>query len=463
MTQRTTDALGTEPIGKLLWKLALPTVAAQMINMLYNIVDRIYIGNMPEIGALALTGVGICLPLILIITAFAALISSGGAPRASIAMGAGDQGKATRILGTCFLIQVVLSIVITAVILIFNRDILLLFGASENTIGYATSYMSIYAIGTIFVQLTLGMNAFVTGQGFAKVSMMTVVIGAGLNIILDPIFIFVLNLGVRGAALATIVSQAVSCIWVLTFLTKPTTPIRLQRKHIRFDPVIAWSCISLGLAPFIMQSSESIIIVCFNASLLKYGGDIAVGAMTILSSVMQFALLPLQGLTQGSQPISSYNFGARNAKRVTQTFKLALKISVIYSATLWAMLMITPESFARIFTSDADLIAFTAPALRIYCAILGIFGVQMACQMSFLSIGSAKCSIIVAVVRKFVLLLPLIFIMPMLMENQTMAVYWAEPIADLIAVTFTAILFSVQFKKAIRSIQDSPEVVKESI
>ncbi len=448
MTQDKTF-LGTEPIGKLLVKLAVPTVVAQLVNMLYNIVDRIYIGHMPGDGSLALTGVGVCLPLIMIISAFAALVASGGAPRASIAMGKGDHDLAEKLLGGCFTLQIVISAILTAVMLIWSRDMLLMFGASENTIGYAADYMRIYAIGTLLVQLTLGMNAFITAQGFATTGMLTVLIGAVANIALDPLFIYGLGMGVRGAALATVISQGLSCVWVICFLRGKKTLLRLKRENLLVSPKLILPCVALGLAAFIMQSSESMISVCFNSSLLRYGGDVAVGAMTILSSVMQFAMLPLQGIAQGAQPISSYNYGARNADRVRQTFRLLLRVCLVYSMVLWAGIMLFPRGFAGIFTPDAELLDFTARALRIYCAMLFLFGIQIACQMTFVSIGNAPCSILVAVLRKFVLLLPLIFLLPSLLPDKVTAVYLAEPVADAIAVTCTALLFSRQFKKAL--------------
>lgn len=448
------EFLEKEPIGKLLFKLSIPTLTAQIINMLYNIVDRIYIGHMPNDGEVALTGVGVCLPIIMIVSAFASLVSAGGAPRASIFMGQKDNVSAEKTLGACFGLQVVISIILTILLLIFNKPLLLTFGASENTIGYATSYMNIYAIGTIFVQLTLGMNAYITAQGFAKVGMLSVVIGALCNIILDPIFIYGFNMGVEGAALATILSQAASCIWIISFLLGKKTLLKLKKEYIKLDFKLVAPCLALGLAPFIMQASESIIIVCFNTSLYKYGGDIAVGAMTILSSVMQFALMPLQGFAQGAQPISSYNFGAKNPKRVVGTFKLLLTISLIYSFVLWALIMIFPTEFAKMFTSKLEYVDFASKALRVYCGVLAIFGLQIACQMTFVSIGSAGSSIIVAIVRKFILLLPLIYIMPEIMKNKVMAVYAAEPVADILAVTFTGILFFFQFKKSINKISD---------
>ena len=449
------EFLATEPVGKLLLKLSLPTVAAQIINMLYNIVDRIYIGHIPENGALALTGVGVCMPIIMIISAFAALVGNGGAPRASIFMGKGDKTSAEKTLGNCFSMQIIISVILTVILLLENRNILLAFGASENTIDFGVSYMNIYAFGTIFVQLTLGMNAFISAQGFAKTSMLSVLIGAVSNIILDPIFIFGLGLGVRGAAFATIISQALSCIWVLQFLSGKKTYLRLQKSNFALQANIILPSLALGLSMFIMQASESVISVCFNSSLLKYGGDIAVGAMTILTSVMQFALLPLQGLGQGSQPIISYNYGAKNADRVKKTYKILVIISVCYSSLMWLLVMLFPNAFASIFTTDASLIEFTGTALRIYLACIFMFGIQIACQMTFTSIGNAKASIIVAVMRKFILLLPLIFIMPHIFtSNPTMAVYMAEPIADFLAVSFTCVLFFFEFRKAMAALSN---------
>ena len=447
------EFLGTEPIGKLLLRLALPTLAAQIINMLYNIVDRIYIGHIPHVGAAALTGVGVCMPLIMIVSAFAALVGYGGSPRASIYLGKKDAESAEKILGNCFTMQILVSLILTAVLIIWNRDLLLAFGASENTIPYANSYMNLYALGTLFVELSLGMNAFITTQGFAKTGMYSVLIGAVANIILDPVFIFLLGMGVRGAALATILSQALSCIWVVSFLCGKKTFIRIRKENLKLIPKVILPCLALGSATFIMQASESVISVCFNSSLQKYGGDMAVGAMTILTSVMQFAMLPLQGFGQGAQPIMSYNYGAKNVKRVKAAFLLLLKISMIYAVILWGCVMFFPQIFAGIFTTDTALVAFTAKALRVYLAVMFLFGIQISCQMAFNSLGRAVESIIVAVVRKVVLLIPLIYIIPQIFRaDQTTAVYMAEPVADLIAVTFTAILFSVRFKKALRAI-----------
>lgn len=445
------EFLRTEPLGKLLFRLALPTVVAQLINMLYNIVDRIYIGHIPDIGAAALTGVGVCMPLIMIVSAFAALVGYGGAPRASIFMGKKDKESAEKTLGNCFILQILISVILTIVLLIWNRELLMAFGASSNTIEYGVHYMNIYALGTIFVEITLGMNAFITAQGFAKTGMLSVLIGAVSNIILDPVFIFGFHMDVRGAALATIISQALSCIWVVHFLCGKRTYLKIKKANLKLTSAIILPCLALGVATFIIQASESVISVCFNSSLQKYGGDIAVGAMTILTSVMQFAMLPLQGLGQGAQPIISYCYGAKDTERVRGAFKLLLKVSLAYSILLWIFVMLFPGGFAALFTSDARLVEFTKTALRIYMGSMFLFGIQMACQMTFNALGKAKESIIVAVTRKFILLIPLIYLMPVIIRSdQTTAVYLAEPIADLIAVTFTAILFAVQFKKILK-------------
>lgn len=454
--EKNNQYLGTEPLGKLLFKLAVPSVVAQIINMLYNIVDRIYIGHMAEGGSLALTGLGVCMPIIMVVSAFAALVSMGGAPRASIAMGRGDNSAAEYILGNCFVLQIIISAILTSVLLIWDRDLLLAFGASPDTIEFAVGYMDIYATGTIFVQITLGMNAFITAQGFSKTSMSTVLIGAVSNIILDPVFIFGFDMGVQGAALATVISQCISCVWVLFFLRSEKTILKLKKENMHLEAKVILPCLALGLAAFIMQSSESIISVSFNTSLLKYGGDIAVGAMTILSSINMFAMLPLQGLGQGAQPIVSYNYGAKEAKRVRGAFRLLLKSSLIYATALWLIIMLLPQVFTSLFTTNAELAAFTQSAMRRYFAVMFMFGIQIACQMTFTAIGSAKSSIAVAVVRKFVLLLPLIYLMPaMFPADKAMAVYLAEPAADFIAVTFTAILFSIQFKRAMDKLPNS--------
>ena len=448
--------LGSGKVSRLLFSLALPTITSQIVNMLYNLVDRVYIGHMQPVdtvGKLALTGVGVCLPIIVVISAFAALLAMGGAPRASIQEGRGNDRESERIMGNCFTMLVMASLVLTAVLQLFGRDLLLLFGASENTIDYAAAYMGIYSLGTVFVQVTLGMNAYITAQGFTTVSMRTVLIGAGLNIVLDPIFIFVLDMGVRGAALATILSQAVSAAWVLRFLTGNRSKWRLRRENLRPRASVVGPCLALGLAPFIMQSTESLIAVCFNSSLLKYGGDLAVGAMTVLTSIMQLAMMPLQGLTQGAQPIVSYNYGARNPQRVREAFRCLLLACVTYSLTLWALVQLMPRMFAGIFTPDPELRSYAAWALRIYMGATGIFGVQIACQQTFIALGNAKTSLFLAVLRKIILLIPLVYILPHFFADKVFAVFLAEPVADLLAVCTTAGMFAVQFKKSMAELE----------
>lgn len=446
--------LGKEPIGHLLLILALPSITSQVVNALYNMVDRMYIGHIPEIGSAALTGVGVCFPLIMIISAFAYLLGMGGAPRASICMGRKDNKGAEKIMGNCFSSLIIVSIILTAVVLIFQDPLLYLFGASENTIGYAKEYITIYAIGTIFVQLTLGMNSFISAQGFSTISMMTVCIGAVTNIILDPIFIFVFNMGVAGAAWATIISQALSALWAVWFLSKGKSILRLKKENLRIDMRVLAPCIALGVAPFAMQATESVLVLCFNSSLLRYGGDLAVGAMTILSSVMQFAMLPLQGLTQGGQPIISYNYGAMQAQRVKKAFRLQTIACFTYSSLLWAAVELCPSSFVAIFTNEPQLNEITVWALRIYMAAVLLMGIQVSCQQTFIAFGNSKISAFLAVFRKIIVLIPLIFILPQFMQDDVFAVFLAEPIADTIAVITTATLFAFEFKKVMRKMQE---------
>lgn len=433
--------LGEDRIGGLLFKLALPAILAQVINLLYNLVDRMYIGHIAKVGSVALTGLGVTMPFIMCVSAFAALVSMGGAPRASIMMGRGNREEAERILGNCTSMLVIVAVIVTAVSQIWGTDILMLFGASESTLPYAWAYMQIYSIGTIFVQLALGLNAFINAQGFAKTGMLTVVIGAVCNIILDPIFIFGLHMGVRGAALATIISQGISCVWIVRFLLGRQTTLRIRKENLRIRPKTVGPCIALGVAPFIMQFTESVLNICFNTSLLKYGGDVAVGAMTILSSVMQMSMLPIQGLTQGAQPIIGFNYGAKKMDRVKKTFRLLFLSCVTFTAVIWLICMLLPQAFILIFTDQAELIAFTKWAMRIYMAVSLIFGVQISCQQTFIALGNAKTSVFLALLRKVLLLIPLIYILPAFMEDKLMAVFLAEPVADVIAVTTTSILF----------------------
>lgn len=452
--------LGSGRIGRLLFELALPAITAQIINVMYNMVDRMYIGHIPGTGAAALTGVGVTMPVIMAISAFAALVSMGGAPRASIMMGQGDKEQAEKVLGNCTTMLVTIAVVLTTVFLIFGQRILMMFGASENTVGYAWDYMRIYAMGTIFVQTSLGLNAFINAQGYAKTGMLTVTIGAVCNIVLDPIFIFGLHMGVAGAAWATIISQAVSSVWVIKFLCSGKSFLKIRKENLKLSRKIVMPCVALGISPFIMQFTESVLSVCFNTSLLKYGGDVAVGSMTILNSVMQFSMLPLQGLTQGAQPILSFNFGARQISRVKEAYKLLLKCCLAYSTFLWAVAMFIPQVFISIFTSSPELSEFTRWAIHIYMAASLLFGAQIACQQTFIALGNAKASVFLALLRKVILLIPLIFILPALFENKVMAVFLAEPIADSIAVTVTCCMFFVSFRKLNQKALESPEEEK---
>lgn len=453
------NELGTVPVKSLLIKLAVPAILAQVVNVLYNVVDRMYIGHIPDIGALALTGVGVCMPLIMLVAAFAALASMGGAPRSSILLGKGDKEEAERTLGNCTMLLIIIAVVLTVVLRLYSRPLLLAFGASENTISYAMDYILIYAIGTIFVQLSLGLNAFISAQGFAKVSMQTILIGAITNIILDPILIFYFHMGVKGAATATVISQGISAIWVVIFLTGKGTTLQLKAKNFKIRAKTLLPCVMLGLSPFIMQSTESIISICFNSSLLKYGGDTAVGAMTILASIMQFSMLPLVGLSQGAQPITGYNFGAKKPARVKEAFGLLLKYSTIYSMGLWVIIMLFPRALSSLFSSDPALLDYSAWAMRYYLFFSGVLGIQIACQQTFIAIGNAKTSLFLAILRKILLLIPFIYILPTFFENKARAVFLAEPLADIIAVTATAILFSIQFKKALKKLEEESAIV----
>ena len=456
-TQTKTTHMETGSIPKLLAQLAIPAVVAQVINLLYNIVDRIYIGHIPGIGAAALTGVGLFTPILMLLNAFAMLVGSGGAPRAAIAMGKKDNDLAEKLLGNCFTLLVGLAVVLTIVFYVSAPTLLRLFGASDVTLTYATDYARIYILGSFFVLIVLGMNTFITTQGFAKISMMTTIIGAVINIILDPIFIFGFDMGVQGAALATVLSQAISAVWAIRFLSGKDTVLRLKKENFKIKKEIMLPCIGLGAAPFIMQSTESILVLCFNSSLLKYGGDLAVGAMTILSSVMQFAMLPLQGLTQGGQPIISYNFGANNAERVRKGFRFLLISAVVYAAGIWAVSELAPGVFVTIFTNDPQLAEFAKWAMRIYMAAVVLMGAQIACQQTFIAFGNSKISAFLAMFRKIIVLIPLIYILPVFLEDHVQAVFLAEPIADVIAVVTTLLLFRKTFKKVLSEMKQKSE------
>lgn len=447
MKSKHTNDLGNDSVGKLLLKLAVPAITAQVINALYNVVDRMYIGHIKDVGASALTGIGVGFPIIMLISAFSSLIGMGGAPRAAISMGRGENDEAENILGNCTITLITISIILTIFFLIFREPLLLAFGASQNTLKYASSYLGIYVLGTIFVQISLGLNAFINTQGFATISMATVMIGAILNIILDPVFIFGFNMGVNGAALATVISQAISAIWVLSFLLGDKTKLKIKPKYFKLKKNIILPVFALGLSPFVMQSTESLLNVCFNSSLQKYGGDIAVGAMTILSSTMQFAMLPLSGLTQSAQPIISFNYGAKKVDRVKKTFKILLISCLIFSTIVWVLTLAFPQMFAKIFTSDTQLIDKTIWSMRIYMGGVFMLGAQTACQNTFVSLGQAKISLFLALLRKIILLIPFIYIFPLFFEDKVFAVFLAEPVADILAATCTSIVFSMKIKK----------------
>lgn len=435
------NKLAVMPVKKLLISLALPAIAAQMVNLLYNMVDRIYIGHIPGVGSLALTGLGVTLPVIMLVTAFAALVGSGGAPRASIAMGKGDNKTAEEILGNCVCALALVGLVLTAAFFAFAEPILYAFGASDDTIVYALPYMRIYVCGSICVLFTTGLNAFITSQGFASVGMKTVMIGAGMNIVLDPVFIFLFGMGVSGAALATVLSQAVSAVWVIRFLTGGKTILRIRRENLRISPRVMGPVVALGISPFIMTSTESLLSICFNTSLQKYGGDLAVGAMTILASVMQFAMMPLQGLSMGMQPIVSFNYGAKNMERVKKAFLMTLTCCLCYSFFIWSLAMLIPGGLAQIFSSDQATVEHTKWAMRIYMAMSCVFGAQIGCQQTFVALGKAVQSLFLAVLRKIILLIPMIYILPHFFENKEFAVFLAEPVSDFLAVSTTVTLF----------------------
>ncbi|MDO5141237.1 MAG: MATE family efflux transporter [Eubacteriales bacterium] len=463
--KQTQPDLGSGNVGQLVIKLAVPAIISQLVNLLYNIVDRIYIGHMPGDGAIALTGLGLCLPVIMLITAFSMLVGAGGAPNASIAMGKGDIDTAETILGNCFAMLVMCAVLLTAFVEISARPLLVCFGASPDTLPYALSYIRIYSAGTLFVMLALGLNTFITTQGAASTAMKTVVIGAVINIILDPIFIFIFDMGVRGAALATIISQGISAAWVMRFLTGNKTRLHIRKNNLRLRKEIVMTVLALGIAPFIMTSTESILNVAFNSSLSRYGGDIAVGSMTILSSVMQLQMLPVQGLAQGAQPVMSFNYGAGKTDRVMSAFRILAGSCIAYTLLFWLAVQTFPEVFVRIFNSSSEeLITCASWALRIYMGGTAIFGLQMAVQQTFVSLGQAKLSLFVACLRKIILLIPLIYILPMLpafsgdmligsgaavlsVSGKVLAVFLAEPAADIISVTVCGLLFLFTYKR----------------
>lgn len=443
--------MGSGSIPGLMAQLAIPAVVAQVINLLYNVVDRIYIGHMQDVGKDALTGVGLFMPILMLVNAFAMLAGAGGAPRAAIAMGRKDNDSAEKIMANCFTLLLCFAVVLTIVFSFAAPSLLKLFGASDVTMPYALSYARIYILGSTSVLLVLGMNPFVTTQGFAKVSMMTTVIGAVINIVLDPIFIFVLKLGVQGAALATVLSQSVGAVWILRFLTGKQTTLRLKWKNMHLQWSIIGPCLALGVSTFVMMSTESLLSISFMSSLARYGGDLAVGAMTIITSTSQLVTMPLSGICQGGQPIISFNFGARNHDRVKKAFFLQFGICAAYTTLFWAVLMAVPQVFVSIFNNDPALVEYTSWAMRIYMAGIFSMGFQMGCQQSFMALGQAKISLLMACLRKIILLIPLIFILPLFLENKVLGVFLAEPVSDIVAAAVTTFLFFSRFKKILEA------------
>ena len=438
---KTKQDMGSGSVKKLMVKMAVPALVGQVVNLLYNIVDRIYIGHIPEIGGAALTGVGLCSPITMLITAFAMMAGSGGAPRAAIAMGQGDKERAEKILGNCFTVLAIFSVVLTAVFYIACPTLLGWFGASETTLPYGVEYGRIYILGTVFVLMTMGLNVFITTQGFATISMLTTVIGAVTNIVLDPILMFGLNMGVKGAAVATVVSQAVSALWILRFLTGKKTILKLQLKNMKLIPQVILPCLGLGISTFVMLSTESILSISFTTSLARYGGDVAVGAMTVLTSINQLMTMPLSGVCQGGQPLISYNYGAGKLDRVKEAFFCQFFVCVAYTTVFWLLITTMPSVFAGIFTSDAALVDYTAWALKIFLACGFSVGFQLSCQQAFMALGQAKISLVMALLRKVFLLIPLIFLLPNFFENKAFAVFLAEPVSDLIAASVTTFMF----------------------
>ena len=439
-TRRSEEALASAPIGPLMVKLALPAVAAQLINMLYNIVDRIYIGHIEEVGREALTGLGVTFPILMLISAFTAFAGMGGAPLASIHLGAGDRERAEKILGSSTALLLVLSAVLTVTFSILKEPALMAFGASEDTIGYALDYISVYLLGTVFVQLALGLNAYITAQGQAVAAMASVLIGAVLNILLDPLFIFTFRMGVRGAALATILSQGVSACWVVGFLCSSRSGLRIRLKNIRLKRAIVGKIAALGVAPFIMQSTESLVTVVLNSGLQRYGGDLYVGTITVMQSVMQMVVMPVQGITQGVQPIMSYNFGARNYQRVRHTFRLLLRTTLTVTVTACVLVTLFPKPLALIFNDNQELVELVGRVMPVFFAGIWAFGAQMACQVAFMAMGQAKTSLFLALLRKVILLIPLAILLPIVTGN-VMGIYVAEPVADVLASATTLTLF----------------------
>lgn len=440
------NKLENEKISKLLLSLALPTIFAQLVSLMYNMADRIYIGRL-EYGADAMAGIGISLPLVTLIMAFSHLFGKGGSPLAAIHMGRKDNDSADKILTSSFVMLVCTAVVLTIISVIFKKNILMLFGAGNNTIGYAEDYFGIYCLGTIFVMITIGMNSFINTQGFTKMGMATTLIGCLLNIILDPIFIFGFNMGVKGAALATVISQGVSCVWVIFFLFGKKTLLHIKRKYIKPEFKVVKSILMLGVTPFFMVSTESILQICFNTQLLKFGSDIAISAMTIMTTMFQLIMMPVDGISLGGQPIMSYNYGAKRFGRVKAAFRLILISSFIFTAAATTVIMIFPKFFIKIYTVDPTLTELTARLMPIYLGGGFLVGANSTFQQTYTALGKGKTAFFFAFYRKIILLIPLIFILPHIMPNPLTAVIMAEPISDILTTVTNGIYFRIFMKK----------------
>lgn len=441
--------LGTEPIGKLVFRLSLPTLIAQIINVLYNIIDRIYIGHIPDVGHLSLTGVGLTFPIILIISAFSGFVGAGGAPLAAIRLGENNTKRAEQILGNGVSLILLSSVVLSVFFWIFNRPLLFLFGADHETIGYAMDYIQIYVLGTVFVQIALGLNPFINAQGRTKIGMFSILIGAVANILLDPLFIFVLDMGVKGAAIATVISQSLSALWVLWFLCGKQTDIKIRRQYFRLERKVVKQITALGISTFVIQFTEGLIFIVLNNGLQRYGGNVHVGTMTIIQSVMQLIMTPIIGFNQGAQPIVSYNYGAKQYARVRQTIRVMLWVSLSISTVFCVVVCLFPTLFAHIFTSDKALIAMVSSQMPIFLSGIWIFGIQMAAQSVFVGLGQAKISLFLASLRKIILLIPLAIILPRFWGVE--GIYYAEPISDILSALTAAILFSITIPKILKN------------
>ncbi len=431
MTDTKNDFSKGNIVGNIL-KLAVPMTLAQLINVLYNIIDRIYIGRIPEDATLALTGLGLCLPIISMVIAFANLFGMGGAPLCSIERGRGNEEEAEKIMGNSFVLLIVSGILLTALGLIFKKPMLYLFGASDKTYPFADQYLSIYLLGSVFVMIGLGMNSFINSQGFGTIGMMTVLVGAAANIVLDPIFIFALDMGVRGAALATIISQFLSALWIVFFLIGKKTILRLKLSAFRLKRYRVKSITALGMSGFTMSVTNSLVQIMYNSSLQHYGGDLYVGIMTVINSVREVISMPVNGLTNGSQPVMGFNYGAGEYKRVKQAIKFTSVVAIVYTTFMWIMVHSFPEFFIRIFNQDGELLEAGIPSMRIYYFGFFLMSLQFAGQSVFVALGKARRAVFFSIFRKVVIVIPLILLLPVILGNGAFGVLMAEPISNLI-------------------------------